>query len=161
MYENSVGPVAPLELDCEALCIVQEAETLAEMTLVCCDIDVGDVDAEPVSTDPLVENVDKGDLRGMGFCVAQVKKAAQAVVEEARRLQFEVERYANFLLTGAAGDNSDSVSAPEESTPIGIRAEIVLEAMAIVSEAKRLQELVLRLIAHVDMSAEEEKNNNE
>ena len=161
MYENSVGPVAPLELDCEALSIVQEAETLAELTLVCCDIDAADVDAEPVPADPLDEDIDNGDRRSTDFCVAQVKKAAQAVAEEARRLQFEVERYANQLLTGAAGDNNDASSAAEQSTPIGIRAEIVLEAMAIVSEAKRLQELALRMIACVDKRAEEEKSNND
>ena len=161
MHKNSVGPIAQLELDCEALLVVREAETLAEMTLVCCDMDAGDVEAKPAPADPLDEDIDKGDRRGMGFCVAQVQKAAQAVAAEARKLQFEVERYANYLLTGDAGDNSDSWSAPEESAFNGIQAEIVLEAMAIVSEAKRLQGLVLRLIASVDESAEEEKSNND
>lgn len=164
MHENTAGYVKQMEKDCEALFVIREAERLEVMTLACYDIDAGDADVEFASTDLLDEDEDQDqDIHtwGMDFCVAQVQKAAWAVVEEARRLQLEVEHYSDQLLTGAPGDDGDSSLAPEDSAPIGNRDDVVQEAMAIVRETKRLQELVMRLFACVEKSAQEAKNNND
>jgi hypothetical protein len=168
MHENSVGHVERVGMNSEALFIIREAEDLEEITLAGYGINIGDLDdvdevevgSVPEPSDE-TEDSDIEDAWGKDFCVAQVRKAAWAVVEEARRLQFEVERYAEQILSGASGSRDESEPVLEERAPAGNGDDMVREAGAIVREVVRLQEMVLGLLARVEESAEEDNSDND
>ncbi len=169
MSENSVGPVEQVSMNSEVLCIIREAEDLEEITLACYDTHIGDaseedeVEAASLPSDPFDEAEDS-DIEaawGMDFCVAQVRNAAEAVAEEARRLEFEVERYVEQFLTGASGESSESRSAQEENAAKGNADDMVLEAREIVKEVGQLQKLVLDLSARIEERAEEGNSDND
>jgi hypothetical protein len=163
MGENTTGSVERIEAECEALFIIREAEDLEEMTIACYDINAEDAGTQSHLTTPSEENEDHeiGDSLGMEFCVAQIENAAQAVMEEARRLESEVERYVEQLLIRLTGDSADSSPTPQDHASTVNGDEIVQEALAVVREAERLQELVLRLSTRIVESTEEDENDND
>ncbi|MGD8908710.1 MAG: hypothetical protein PVF13_02940 [Chromatiales bacterium] len=163
MGEDTTGSAELIETECEALFVIREAEDLEEMTLACDDIDAGAAETQSSPPTSSEENEDHnlGDSLGMEFCVTQIQKAAQAVMEEARRLESEVERYVEQLLTRLTGDSTESSSTPQDLAPTVNGDEIVQEALAVMSEAERLQELVMRLYARIAESIEEDENEHD
>lgn len=156
MYENAVGPVGQEDPECEALSVIKEAERLQKITLVYFNIDAGDSEKEPPSPDQSTEdevNQDEDHAEektfNIGLCVARVQRAARSVVEEARRLQFETERYEALLLGGADSGTGGTASAPEEGAGAGNYHDVVQEALAVARETERLQKLVVHLLAGI------------
>jgi hypothetical protein len=158
MGENTNGSVERIESECEALFIIREAEVLEEMTLACYDINAGYADTQSLPHTPSEENEERDicDFLGMDFCVAQIQKAVRAVMQEAQRLESEVERYVEQLLTRLTEDSAEASSTPQDLAPTVNGDEIVQEALAVMSEAELLQELVLRLCARIAESTEED-----
>lgn len=116
----------------------------------------GEAETWPDAPEPTDE--DEDNTLTLKACETQVRRAAMAVVDEARRLQSEMERYAAHLLAATSRDISESASLPEEELLLTSDSDnAVTEALAIVDEALRLQEHIQRLYILVNEAVRDDK----
>ena len=159
MHEDAVDSVEKQRGYCEALSMTREAERLQEMTLIFYGI--GSCDAEPGNEPPVLDGTSIGEEEEVtvdDVAALRVQSAARAVGDEAARLQGETERYATELLAaapGVKGGEPTSERSRGRATEDGYG--VVIEAMAVVSEAQRLQSLVERLLARIAGTAGTER----
>lgn len=154
MRKDTPSEIVQEETAHEALFVIREAESLGQITLAGCDIEVSEGETGPAA--PESGDEEKDHALNMEVCVAHVRRAALAVEEEARRLQSEVERYAARLLAEPPRDIHETAPLAEEDLLlVGDGDNVVLEALAIVGEAQRLQELMQRLRTRVAEAAQD------
>lgn len=176
MCSYAVDQVDEEYSDSEAESLIREAERLEKMTRVLSGIDIDLDELKPVSLNSKrgVEGNDKDDildhdeiatvsldpLKGrerdeeddafdIVVCAAQVQSASRSVVEEARKLQFETERYTMQLMQWALRDASKSAPVQKDRASDSYYYNIIQEALAVAIEAEQLQEIVVRLLADV------------
>jgi len=163
MREDTASLVKQVATDCEAQHMIREAECLDEITRVCYEIDANDAGTEPVPPDSSEEDEgnNESDSLTIDLCAALVQNVARALVEEARSLQSGMERYAAQLLVCTDLDAGESSSKLENSAAQGNDYGVIQEALAIVNEAERLQELVMRLRASVVETADGDQSDDD
>jgi hypothetical protein len=165
MDENTTCRVERIGTEWEALFIIREADNIKQMSLDCCEIDdIDDIDEEgddarshPINT--YYENEDQGlgSTMGMEFYLAQIQKAARAVIDEARRLESDVECYVEQFLIRLSGYSTESSLLTQDHASTVNGDEIVQEALEVVGAAERLQELVLQFA----VSSKKDESNND
>jgi hypothetical protein len=189
MCRYAVDQVDEEYMDSEAQSLIREAERLEKMTRVLLGIDIEVDELKPISLNSrrevegndevdIMDNAEmatvsldppKGEERDeeedYGFDIvvsaAQVQSASRSVVEEARRLQFETERYTMQLMQGALRDASKPAPAQKDRASDSYYYNVIQEALAVAIEAEQLQEIVVRLLADVIEPAVSGKTNDD